>query len=188
MCLPPLCSVVPYSNRKLCTLSSFLSPILALETADLKNNSGFRFDIPKSIEMQPKTINFTPIWSFILHPDEADMKSNGRFGFRIVKNSKIDPIKHFKFYPIFWAHFWLPGSADIKNNGRFGFGIPKIIEIDRYMNYSNRKLQISPPFWSFILHPDEADMKNNSRFGSVSYTHLSCRRSTLCRSRWSPYH
>ena len=22
----------------------------------------------------------------------------------------------------------------------------------------------------------------------VSYTHLSCRRSTLCRSRWSPYH
>ena len=23
---------------------------------------------------------------------------------------------------------------------------------------------------------------------SVSYTHLSCRRSTLCRSRWSPYH
>ena len=24
--------------------------------------------------------------------------------------------------------------------------------------------------------------------GSVSYTHLSCRRSTLCRSRWSPYH
>ena len=23
---------------------------------------------------------------------------------------------------------------------------------------------------------------------AVSYTHLSCRRSTLCRSRWSPYH
>ena len=23
---------------------------------------------------------------------------------------------------------------------------------------------------------------------AVSYTHLRCRRSTLCRSRWSPYH
>ena len=24
--------------------------------------------------------------------------------------------------------------------------------------------------------------------GAVSYTHRRCRRSTLCRSRWSPYH
>ena len=27
-----------------------------------------------------------------------------------------------------------------------------------------------------------------SKIRAVSYTHLSCRRSTLCRSRWSPYH
>ena len=28
----------------------------------------------------------------------------------------------------------------------------------------------------------------NTKEESVSYTHRRCRRSTLCRSRWSPYH
>ena len=27
-----------------------------------------------------------------------------------------------------------------------------------------------------------------AEFRAVSYTHLSCRRYSLCRSRWSPYH
>ena len=54
-----------------------LSPILALERADLKNNNGFQFEIPKIIETDvnfpTKNIQFYPFWSFILHPDETDM-------------------------------------------------------------------------------------------------------------------
>ena len=30
--------------------------------------------------------------------------------------------------------------------------------------------------------------KITKQLKAVSYTHLRCRRSTLCRSRWSPYH
>ena len=58
-----LLSVVLYSNQILYTLSSFLSPILALE-ADLKNNGEFRFDISKSIKID---INL-PNKNFQFHP------------------------------------------------------------------------------------------------------------------------
>ena len=32
------------------------------------------------------------------------------------------------------------------------------------------------------------ELETEERAHTVSYTHLSCRRSYLCRSRWSPYH
>ena len=102
-----LVSVVFYSNRILCTLSFFSSPILALKRADLKNNNGFRFDIPKvgieiDVNLPTKTFNFTPFWSFNLDPVEADIKNNGRFGFRILKNTEINVwnvrLSHFSDY------------------------------------------------------------------------------------------
>ena len=65
VCTPSSFLVVLYSNRILCFIV-LLSLILALERADLmKNNNGFRFDIPKSIEtdvnLPTKNIQFYPL-------------------------------------------------------------------------------------------------------------------------------
>ena len=42
--------------------------------------------------------------------------------------------------------------------------------------------------YAAILNHKEANLDPWQTTMAVSYTHLSCRRSTLCRSRWSPYH
>ena len=42
-----------------------------------------------------------------------------------------------------------------------------------------------------VFNPDGSPSAESPRYvlkNAVSYTHLRCRRSTLCRSRWSPYH
>ena len=65
VCAPSSFLVVHYSNRILLHFIVLSSPILALERADLKNNNGFRFAIPKSIEtdvnLPTKNIQFYPL-------------------------------------------------------------------------------------------------------------------------------
>jgi len=62
----------------LCTLSSYSS--------SLTNNSGFPFDIPKSIEIEVKLsiknleFNPPPLDTLFWPPDGSDMKNNGSFG------------------------------------------------------------------------------------------------------------
>jgi len=63
----------------------------------MKNNSGFRFGIPKNIEI--------------------DIIMNIKY--------KLFQLNYLNFAPFLGALFWSSDEADLKNNNRFGFGTPK---------------------------------------------------------------